>query len=389
MLKVEGLFQINLTIQGASELGIPTPDLRELELIEVAGVGLPMLKGIVVCYDQESRALFHEGNKLTISYGVGNPEDPDDIIDTQFIITNISVRRTQGQYNLAFTGLYDAMPYLVEHKQRAFKDVSALEAILTVAKDHFGESYIDSNVTKSNDRMTWLQPAIPDKKFISDTWMHADLPDSFPMVGITVDGKFRVRDLATLIAKDGADPSWKFFPDNVNSADPKKLWYHGDYEINTNSGFMNHWLGYGNTLDVTDVDLGEYEEVLEETAPQLAKAEAFPRLSEATGRRGTPRQLNDNEHPRYWHAYQQNTTQLALYSTVTVKLSYDDKLHKDMRILDLVYFAEANNTQDQFDNPFTGLYIISKLSRKFSKNQIVTTVELSRETLTDIKGDVR
>lgn len=388
MLKVDGHFQINLTIDGAESIGIPTPELRELELIEVAGVGLPMVKGLVVCYDHEARALFHEGNKLTISYGIGNGEK-DDIVDTKFIMTHISVTRTNAQYNIGFTGLYDAMSYLVEHKQRAFSDVSAIEAIVTVAKDHFAADFVDSNVEKSNDRMTWLQAAIPDKKFISDTWMHADLPESFPMIAISVDGHFRIRDLATLIATDGAKPAWQFFPDIKEGDDPTKLWYHGDYHIDTNSGFMNHWLGYGNTLDVRDVELGEYEEVLEHSAPQLAKASAFPRNADADGRRGTPQPLNDNEHPRYWHAYQQNTTQLALYSTVSVKLSFDDKLHKNMRVLDLVYFAEANSNQEQYDNPFTGLYVISKLSRKFSHNTIVTTVELSRETLTDIKGAVR
>jgi hypothetical protein len=389
MLKVDGQFQINLTVAGSGQLGVSSPDLRELELIEVAGVGLPMVKGVVVCTDYEARALFHEGNKLTISYGVGNGEK-DDIIDTQFFMTRVTVSRTNSQYNIAFVGVYDAMSYLVEHKQRSFKDLSAVEAIVKVAKDHFAPQLVDSNVEKSNDRMTWLQAAIPDKSFIAATWMHADLPKSFPMIGISADGHFRLRDLATLISSDGANPAWQFFPDlKEDETDETKQWYHGDYHIDNNSGFMNHWLGYGNTLDIRDVELGEYEEVLEHTAPQLAKASEFPRNADADGRRGTPQPLNDNEYPRYWHSYQQNTTQLALYSTVTVKLSFDDKLHKEMRVLDLVYFAEANNKQDQFDNPFTGLYIISKLSRKFTAKQIITTVQLSRETLTDIKGDVR
>ena len=129
--------------------------------------------------------------------------------------------------------------------------------------------------------------------------------------------------------------------------------------------------------------------MLEHSEPQLAKASSFPRHSEVHGRKGTPRYVNDNMYPRYWHAYQQNTTQLGLYSAVTVKFNYDSILHKNMRVLDLVYFAEVDSTSAQYDNPYTGLYIISKLSRKFNKNKVVTTVELSRETLTDIDGDVR
>lgn len=390
MLKVEGLFQINLVLDGLDDLKTNSLNLQGLELIEVAGVGLPMIQGNIVIEDPHVRSLFHEGNKVTVSYSIGN-DDKDDTIDTRFTLTRIVTSRTNHQYNVAFTGVYDAPRYLVTHKQRAFANMSAVEAILTVARDHFGADYIDANIEKSEDRMTWLQAAVTDKKFIANTWFHADLPDSFPMIAITADGRFRLRDLKTMVKEEGIKPTWEFYQ-RADESDPdvnNKVWYHGDYLIDNNSGFMNHWLGYGNELDMRDQDLGEYETVLEHSAPQLAKASAFPRSAAADGRKGVPRYVNDNMYPRYWHAYQHNTTQLALYSTISVKLNYDSKLHKNMRVLDLVYFAEVDSTVSQFDNPHTGLYIISKLSRKFSKNKVVTTVELSRETLTDIEGDVR
>lgn len=364
------------------------PDLRELEMIEVAGAGLPMFRGLLTCYDHEVRAMFHEGTKLNLKYSDDRSDGPE-YIDTTIILTKTMVTRTDSTYNIVFTGLYDAMSYLVEHKQRAFRDKSAVEVMLEVAKDHFPASRVSSNVPKSEERMTWLQAAVPDKKFVADTWLHSDLPDSFPLLGITVDGRFLIRDMKALIREYKAQPRWEFFQNVADDSDPRKLWYNGDYVITNNSGFMNHWLGYGNTLDVRDVELGEYEEVLEHSAPQLAKSASFTRMAEADGRRGTPQWLNDNVHPRYWHAYQQNSTQLALYSTVTVDLTYDDKLHQDMRLFDLCYFAESKVTKDHYDNPFTGLYVIAKLSRRFTDNGVTTTVQLSRETLNDLTGEVR
>ncbi|MCP4526703.1 MAG: hypothetical protein GY833_12475 [Aestuariibacter sp.] len=390
MLKVEGLFQINLTLDGLDDLETNALNLVHLELIEVAGVGLPMVQGHIIINEPHVRAKFHEGNKITVSYGIGN-DDRDDTIDTRFMLSRVTATRTNHQYNVTFTGLYDAPAYLVTHKQRAFANMSAVEAILGAAKDHFGSDYIDSNISRSEDRMTWLQASVTDKKFIANTWMHADLPDSFPMIAVTTDGRFRLRDLKTMVKEEGRKPTWEFYQraDETDKGSDNKIWYHGDYVIDNNSGFMNHWLGYGNELDMRDQDLGEYEAVLEHSEPQLAKASSFPRHSEVHGRKGTPRYVNDNMYPRYWHAYQQNTTQLGLYSAVTVKFNYDSILHKNMRVLDLVYFAEVDSTSAQYDNPYTGLYIISKLSRKFNKNKVVTTVELSRETLTDIDGDVR
>lgn len=383
-MKVSGQFDIKLDLVGAPETMTKAPDLKELEMIEVAGVGLPMFKGRLVCYDHEVRAMFHEGTKLNLKYSDDYASGPE-YVDTTIVLTNTMVTRTNNTYNIAFTGLYDAMGYLVEHKQRSFADVSAVEAMLAVAGDHFRA---DSNLPKSEDRMTWLQAAVPDKKFIAETWLYADFPESFPMLGITVDGRFLIRDMDKLI-QDFADvPVWEFFH-NVQGGGGNKLWYNGDYTISNNSGFINHWLGYGNTLDVHDLDLGEYEEVLEDVPPKLAKSSAFTRMAEATGRRGTPQWLNDNVHPRYWHAYQQNSTQLALYSTVNVTLSYDDKLHTDMRLFDLCYFAEPQSGKMQYDNPFTGLYVISKLSRRFNDNGVTTTVQLSRETLNDLTGEVR
>lgn len=384
-MRVNGQFEIRLDIAGVTKQ-TKAPDLREFEMIEVAGIGLPMFKGVLVCYDSHIRALFHEGSRLIVKYSDDHINEPN-WVDTSIIITNTTVTRTDHSYNIAFTGLYDAMNYLVEHKQRSIRDKSALEAIMLVARDHF--SRVDTNIPKSEDRMVWLQPAVPDKKFIADTWMYADLPDSFPMLGITVDGRFMIRDMATLIHEKRATPKWEFLPNVGDGSDPKKIWYNGDYVVNSNSGFMNHWLGYGNTLDVRDLELGEYEEVLEHTPPQLTKASSFARNAGADGRRGTPQWLTDNEHPRYWHAYQQNTTQLALYSTVSVTLNYDDKLHHDMRLFDMVYFREAQSARLGVDNPFSGLYVISKLSRKFTDNGVTTSVELSRETLADISGEVR
>ena len=390
MLKVEGLFQINLVIEGLDDLETSSLNLKSLELIEVAGVGLPALQGQIVINNPRVRSLFHEGNKVTISYSIGN-DDSDDTIDTRFMLTRVTTTRSNHDYNINFAGVYSAPSYLVSHKQRAFANMSAVEAILAVARDHFGAEYIDANIKKSEDRMTWLQAATTDKKFVANTWMHADLPDSFPMIAITTAGYFRLRDLKTVIKEEGRTPTWEFYQraDEMAPDDSSKIWFHGDYVIDNNSGFMNYWLGYGNELDVRDQDLGEYETVLEHSEPQLAKATAFPRHSELSGRKGIPRYVNDNMYPRYWHAYQQNTTQLGLYSAVTVTLHYDGRLHKEMRVLDLVYFAEVDSTGNQIDNPYTGLYIISKLSRRFSQHKVVTTVELSRETLTDIEGDVR
>ncbi|TMP46320.1 hypothetical protein CWB96_00365 [Pseudoalteromonas citrea] len=383
MLKIEGQFVLNLSI---GEINLndaqSSLDLQEIEMIESVGTSLPVIRGTLFVREFQVRALFHEGNKLVVGFGQHEVD-----IDTTFIMTNISVQRVSAQYLITFTGVYDALSYLSEHKQRAYPNTSAISAIKTVAKAHF--HHVDSNIAESQDKQTWLQPNDTDKKFISDTWLYADLPNSMPMVAINTTGEFLIRDLQTLVAKNGSDPHWRFLP-NISSEGLKNtIWYSGDYLINTNSGFTNHWLGYGNALDVRDRDLGEYETVLEEPIPQLVKASAFPRRSDVNGRRGTPQWLNDNQHARYWHAYHQNITSLALFSTVTVKLSYSDTLHSDMKVLDLASFLEADSSNSQVDKTHTGLYIISKISRKFTKNHIVTTVELSRESHEGITGDIR
>ncbi|GEK10245.1 hypothetical protein [Pseudoalteromonas peptidolytica] len=384
MLKIEGQYELNLEIGGVSLADSQgNLDIQEIEMIETVGTALPTISATLICRDKKVRALFHEGNRLNVMFR-RNEDDSDGVV-TSFQVTNVMVKRIASHYLIKFTGIYAAMSYLAEHRQRALKEKSAIEAITTIANTHFKK--VDSNLAKSQDRQVWLQPNDTDKKFISDIWLHANLPDSMLMLAPCTNGDFRIRDLKTLVSK--AQPNWAFLPNVKDNADDKNIWYSGEYTINTNSGFINHWLGYGNRVDITDRDLGEYEELLEMPTPKLTKSNLFPRRSDIDGRRGTPQWLNDNVHPKYWHAHQQNITSLALFSTVTVTLSYSDQLHPQMRVLDLVSFLEPDSTNAATDETHTGLYIISKLSRKFANNHIVTTVELSRETHEDIAGEIR
>lgn len=380
MIKVQGQYLVSFAITGGIEKKdfIAEEDLLKFTLIEEAGNSLPSFELVFKTRDSKILKYFNEGNLIKYQFGV----DEDKLNDCPLRVLKKEFKKLgQGEVVIRLVGLYDALEYVTNCKIMDYSDKSGIEVIDEVAGNYFLKNF---NVTSSSDSQTWLQHNIPDKKFINDVWMHSYIDNSFIAIGITSEGEFILKDIKKDLAEKNGEPIWRFVQ-NVNNEE-KDITYEGDFSIDSQSGFINHWLGYGRKKSIRVLENAEDSLLESEFNPLLAITNSLDRYSNVNSRVAEFGLLNDNVHENYWKAYYQNLTNLSIFSTITTTLSYSKRLLPNMKVLDLVMFKDEETEEFLEAEEDSGLYYITKISRTIANRQLVTLVDLSREALDNLIG---
>lgn len=380
MIRVKGQYVVSFAITGGIEKKdfIAEEDLLKFTMIEEAGNALPSFELMFKTRDSKILTYFNEGNLIKYQFGV----DEEKMNDCPLRILRKEFKKL-GQHEIVIrlVGLYDAVEYITNCNIVDYSNKSGIEVIDKIAGNYFLK---DFNVTSSSDSQTWLQYNIPDKRFLNNVWMHSYIENSFIATGITTEGKFILKDIVKDIKEKQSNPVWRFVQ-NVNNED-KDIIYEGDFAVESQSGFINQWLGYGRKKSLRTIETAEDILLENEFTPLLATTDTLDRYSNVNDRIAEFGLLNDNVHENYWKAYYQNITNLALFSTVAVTLSYSKRIIPEMKVLDLVMFKDEETEELLEAEEDSGLYYITKISRTIANKQLVTLVELSREALGKLIG---
>tara|TARA_Y100000310_G_scaffold272037_1_gene286809 strand:- start:848 stop:1975 length:1128 start_codon:yes stop_codon:yes gene_type:complete len=375
MIGIKGQYVVQFTIGDKVDF-ISTEQIENFNIIETAGNALPEFELIFNHSDEELFKYFNEGNDLKVSVGVEQSE----LSDIKLAITKWECTRI-GDSLRRFTlmGLYSALDYISDTKIKISDRLSGIEVMNTVAGLHFTQQF---GVSASTESQYWIQHNITDKKYINDIWFKSNLVNSFIAIGISIDGKFILEDVK---AKLKQEPDWKMV--TTDPQNDKELLYDGDYAIISNSGFINHWAGYGRKKIVYDIEEDTYEDSQEDAA--AITASKLWRSSKVADRYSVPTVINDNVHANYWKADLRNRTNLAVFSSIKLRFTFHGK-YVPMRVLDLVSFRdEKDELPNESVEYHSGSYLITKVARNVSNQEFSTTVEVSREALNDIKGDLK
>lgn len=356
-------------------------NLVTFKVLEFTGNVLPKWEIMFNTSDEGLIARLNEGNDLEVALGV----NPNETTTTKLVVE----RRTKslagaGLYTVFMQGLYSNLAYMSNPKKSISEKKSGVEVIReTVLAAGFAVGDNDFNITESEDSQRWIQHNISDRRFVTQTWMHSYLRDSFICVGITSDGSFVLKDLRRLFA---STPKWNFVVgEAINEND---IVYDPDPVTDSSAGFINAWMGRGRERVIHDIEEGTQANLFIEPEPLLATAQMLARRADLEKRRGEVGVLNDNVHPQYWEAHLRNLTNLAVFSSESVVLSFRN-LFKNIRVLDNVTYAERELVADRTTEYQSGEYIVTGVSRELTAGQFGTTVTLCREAPNAIRGDLR
>jgi len=320
----------------------------------------------------------NEGNPLEMAMG----EDDIAMTNINFRILNKQISKiSQHKYLIRLTGLYDDMSYYTDCRINITDKVSGIEAIIDTAENHFG---IDTNVTKSQDQQYWVQSNVSNKMFINQVWMHSWLVNSFPAIGITSDGIFVIRDVKKLIKKlTTEDYAWKFI--STDSTKPDELTFD-QYKVESNTGFINLWVGYEREKEVLNLDTGVEGVITPSLNTMLSLSTDLDRMADIGTRASEFGVVNENVHPKYWVAYQQNLSYLSIFGSTKIVLQFTGK-YANIRVLDLVLLRDMDLELKQSEEYYSGAYLVTRVTRILENKNFITMIHLNRESLGGLQGE--
>jgi len=374
LIGVDGKYIYSFSVGGQTDF-LREEDLVEFTLIEEAGNVLPTFLLAFYTSDESILSYFNETNTLQVSFGRTLNEQ----VTVPLAVQTSTIRRQgQGKRLIQLNGLYGALGYVGDSKKSVHANKDAVSVIREKASTYF--NYLSSNVQSSQDSQTWIQPCTNDRKFINELWLHCDLGNGIPAIGITSQGDFILKD----IRKEGRNNTkWRFTYQGEQDIDVS---YDGDYQFDDSTSFINNWVGYGRKKNIYSIENGQLDELLIKPEPLVAMTNKIARNQDVQSRFAKVGMISKNVHANYWSSALQNLTNLAQLSSNKVTLSFHGKYYP-MQVLDKVFFAddELNSDGSAANGYYSGIYFITKVSRSISSRQITHLIELSRESANDVK----
>ncbi len=374
---IEGQYFFKFKIQDREDF-INTEDLILFKLCEEAGNLLPTFELCFTTFDEKILGLLHEGNDLQVSFG----QERNSLVDIKLVVMRMTpTRQGANRRMVSCNGFFSALGYLNTDNVFISTKKSGIEVMKDIASKYFstGSTF---NVLKSTDSMNWVQSAKPDRAFINDLWMHSNLVDSFPAIGISSDGKFICKDIKKALKEEF---KWRF---TANVKTVKDIYYDGDYAPDHNTGFINNWVGYTREKTQYNLEAGTEQQISNTVKPVMSMTKEIAKRVEIEKRYAQAGIVSDNVHSEYWTAYLRNLSSLATLGAVKNTISFTD-IFKPIRVLDLVMFKEDSieSTNNEASEYNSGLHFVTKVARSVQNGKFLTVVEMARESVNQLQGE--
>lgn len=379
MIGISGQYLISVSV-GDIEDFLDENGLIEFTVISEAGNSLPTYILNFITDNEAVLSKLNEGQIIKAKLGK-DLDSLKDIVLTTSTFSSANEGSTERYYETK--GFAGNIAYVTNHIQQITDKKSGIEVAIETASKYFK---VVSNITKSKDKQSWIQPSTSDKAFTNECLMHASLPDSFPVCAITADGRFILKDIKKEIDAKSAPKSydWKFTRE-ANGAN--EIMFDSDPVLDSKAGFMNNWLGYGRTTLAYNAQTGVIESIFEEPKTYLALTKEIDKSNAIGSRYNGTRILSGNTHEAYWSVYNHNLQGLATLSRLEMALSFSDDFY-DVQPLDIVMMTETSTiSDDQASEYHSGLYIVSKVVTSIQARRLTTTVFLNRESINQIKNE--
>lgn len=370
MIGLDGSYILKFDIGDRKDF-IQENELVQFSIIEEAGYALPTFQLSFNFDDDSLLELLNENNDIALTYGKTLEESVNSTLVPTKIVSN---KQGPNKRFVSIIGMYSAQEY-ANTPNIGISDIkSGVERIIEIAEKTFPA--VETNIDISEDQQRWIQYNISDRKHIAEVWLHSYLSESFLAIGVSSDGTFIIKD----IVKDlQSDPSWNFMITGANK--DTDIVYDTDYTVETNSGFINAWTGYGREKKVYTIEDDSEEDVMEVVIPLVTQTEILSRDQAITKKFDGFALQSDNVHANYWKAHQRNLQYLVAMGGAVLTISFHN-VFQPIRILDQVYFSdETIGASGESNEYLTGVYYVSKVTRVINNRQFVTIVKICRESL--------
>lgn len=354
---------------------IDVEDFRAMTLIKNAGGLRPILNLSFELKDENVIPFLNKGNILVISYGIDTTSsDPllfeiEGLDNTKLYRTGSQVNLTCSMYNPTFTSFVHSQNY---------GDLKSFEVMQKIAEQN--KMKLVTNVTRSNDKQTWIQTGKTDWEFLDHVfWRSYKDTETFFIYAFDNDNIYfyDIREHLKM------GPRWCLSVNEMKSnTDNDMIVNIGSYKSDdSNVGTIMSLIGKNTTNYVYNVDSGNFSEVEH-------KLKTFTTM-------GTNKINNLEEgcqtydygitsgadHENSLLAISQNKRNNLLYSTHTLYVPVPVQ-YREFKLLDCVQVIPGDP-----DAPEGGLYLISGIVNQYKEGKYQTNLLLNREGVNDMRGE--
>ena len=351
--------------------------LIELLIFERADMAVPSLRLALqdTPYLRETLRV-HDACKITvevqpraIAYGTGYEH-------MVFRLLSVSTAQTPQGDTLVLHAIYDAPRYVTHIDYAAYEGTSA-DVARKIAADSGLREFIDA----SNDAQIWLRSGVSGYRCLLDILPHAwGGEGSFYGLAVTRSGYLKYVDLGKR-RKD--EPYWGFVDHQLlaDRALEDNETVFVDLKAKLNSGFFNHFQGYGVLRQEFDLLEGSYHPYQEFALGELEKTTDYLEIRKDMVEmpvRFEPGFVDvGNTHPNYLRAYAQNLRYWSTYS-YRIQIVVSLPMHA-YHVLDWVRVESANHIVKGLREVYSGNYFITAIQSRMSEVAFIQVLELARE----------
>lgn len=376
----EGQFVCSISIDGIDEEFMGHDDLDLLKIVEEAGNVLPTFALSFETYLEDVMSKMNDGAIIKVSMGL----DIEHMEDYELSVSKFTSEVVGNSViKISCIGFASKINYITDQPMQITDSKSGIEAAIEAASNNFN---VDSNITKSKDKMKWIQYSITDKKFVGDCLLHSYIPDSFVASAITASGKYIIRDVKKYIKSLSGSYDWKFTKDSDGK--DNTIVIEGGLNITSKSGFINNWTGYNKIMNGIDITAKDTSEITSSDAQVLLSlASEIDKAKTIKDRFAGTRIISDNVHEKYFDSYESNLKGLAALSRLGIPVSFSNEFRSIEPLQIAMYSQPSTNNEDEASEYVTGLYIISNVTKTIQANMFNITCILNREALNVVSNE--
>lgn len=377
MVNIQGSYYLQIGIDNSEYTDfINVNNLSKFAFEEYSGGTLPIFQLVFTCIDMKLFQFLHGVSVLTIVLGVSRE---DSFITKMRIMNRTFSRESDGALLVNIIGELNLPDFTITPRVEIIKTLSAIEAIQETALNYFN---IDSNIDKSDDVQNWIKYGITDKVFIDQTWLHSFFIDGgTPIISYSSDFYFVVRNILQSIKEQAFD--WILYDSStLLQGNENEILVNSNYSFVSSNYASN--ITYGYDSNITDIDNEySYYTSLESKPKPITSTSNYEKL-ENIQRKVKSLPINDNVHKYFNVAFMENTTRLALMSTIQIELTITNSIYYPLRAGQVVLFQSTSKDLSPYLN---GVFIIENVKRTITNTGFFTKLKIVKEALNETVTD--
>lgn len=342
-------------------------------LIQNIGLSLPYWELKFDCVYSDLLKYFNEKQPITIQLGT-TLQDMKPL--TLVIKKPIVIPQSAGSSSVTLRGFTAMHSYLETEYKKVWENTTSLDLARQMAKK-YGLTF-KSNISQTNDSMTYYQAGCSDYKFLFTEWLHSYYKDNDIIIPtISTKNELTYNSLVQLIADSNVEELPTFTNTNPEN---------NEFQVDSNQGsdsnttISNTFGNYVKDRYIYDVDSGMFSHVNIENSTPIISESKTTSVDESISKSSGFYVQSSNVHKNYYKQELINTQKYFSIQSSKQWASVSNVLVSSIYPGDLaMYMSKKPNGQS--DEAISGMYLVNKKVISIKNRSIHTNFLLSRENM--------